>query len=300
MREEMREPAAPPRRMRRSKLFVPGSRPELMAKAARSEADILSLDLEDAVAPAEKAAARDAVATYLQTAPRGRQERAVRVNGLDSGIMIDDLFAVVNGGLDMVTVPKVESPQAIHVCEAVLAHLERKHRLSTPVAIMATLETPAGIRNAAAIAGASPRVAVLQFGLVDLATAMGVRPTGAALAAIRTTVALAAAEAGIVAMDTAFPEIRDTEGFEADALAAKQAGFCGKSCIHPLQVAAVNRIFSPTAAEVQDAVDLLVAFDRGIADGLGAIQFNGKMIDLPIADEARRLVAVGRELGIID
>lgn len=282
--------------LRRSKLFSPGSRPDMMAKAAASAADMLVFDLEDGVRPEDKAAARAHVRTALATLDCGRKERGVRINGLDSAHWLDDLTAVFCFQLDALHLPKVNGPREVWIVDAILADLERKAGRPQPVRLIPTLETPEGIQNAKAIATASPRVAALQFGLGDLTARLGLAPAAHRLAYFRTTVVLAAEAAGIGALDTVFFDIRDAEGYRADALEARGCGMRGKSCIHPSQVALANESFSPTAQEIARSRAVLEALENASA---GAVAVGGQMVDRPVAEAARRVLAQAAELGLI-
>ena len=279
----------------RSKLFVPGNRPDLMTKAAAGPADALSLDLEDAVPDAEKVAARSTVAQFLASrgAARGQGARTaiVRVNGRASGLMVADILAVAGAGLDIVNVPKCEDPRDLHVADALLDHVERERGLASgAIRLMPTIETPAGLRRAHEIATASPRNVALQLGLGDLKAATGLRPQTARLGPVRTMLVLAAAEAGLLAFDSAYVDIADSAGFEADAREARALGFAGKSCIHPRQVAPCNAAFGPDAEEIDEARALIAASRAAAADGRGAITFRGRLVDAVHAQEAAALL----------
>ncbi|MBL8384597.1 MAG: CoA ester lyase [Burkholderiales bacterium] len=290
-----------PRRLRRSKLFVPGVRGELFAKALAGPADAISFDLEDAVPADAKDRACQAVAAFLRArgaAAADGKEMIVRVNALSTGRMIEDLLAVAGPGLDTVNVPKVEGPREIIVADEVLRHAERAAGLAAgSIALMPTLESPAGLRRAHEIAVASPRVVALQLGTGDLKAATGMSVDTARLHAVRTLVVLAAAEAGVAALDSAFVNIADSAAFERDAAESRALGFAGKSCIHPSQVAACNRIFAPTAAELDDARALLAAYDAARARGVGAINHRGMLVDQVHALEARRLLQLAGDGG---
>lgn len=263
-----------------------------MIKAARGHAAALSFDLEDAVPEAEKATARLAITKFLERALGSTKSMIVRVNPLDSDLMIEDILAVTMPGLDIINVPKCAAPRDLHVADAVLRHAERVRGLEPgSIKLMATLETPAGIRRAHEIATASPRIVALQLGVGDLKATTGIVAKTANLHAVRTLVSLAAAEAGIVAFDSAYPDIADLAGFEADANAARDLGFGGKSCIHPSQVHACNRIFAPNEAELEDARALLAAYEEATASGTGAIKFRGRLVDAAHAADARALLA---------
>ncbi len=282
------------RQLRRSKLFVPGNRTDFLRKAAAGPADSLSLDLEDAVPAAEKVAARRTIADFItgEGAQSGKH-LVVRVNALDSSLMVGDILAVAVPGLHCINVPKCDGPRPLHVADAVLAHAEREHGLAEgSIALMANLETPAGLRNAHAIATACPRVKALQLGLGDLKAATGLRPETHRLVAIRTMTVLAAAEAGIEAYDSAWVDVADRAGFEADAMEARNMGFAGKSCIHPSQVEPCNRVFAPDAATMDDARALIEAYEAGEREGRGAILFRGRLVDAVHVIEARRMLGV--------
>lgn len=283
---------------RRSKLFTPGNRMAMIPKAAASEADVVVLDLEDAVGEAEKGTARKTVRTALESIDFGRREVGVRINGVDTPHWLEDLEAVVCARLDAIHVPKVESPREVWVVEAVLSALEARHACTRPVLVIPTLESAAGIENAKAIATCSRRVAALQFGLGDLRRELGLTPAPHRLAWFRTQVVLAASAARVPALDTVFFNFRDPDGYRLDAEEARACGFRGKSCIHPSQVAIANEVFSPTAEEVAQAREVLEAYEAAVARGQGSVGLHGRMIDKPVAEAARRLLALAGEGGL--
>ncbi|MEO6268949.1 MAG: CoA ester lyase [Lautropia sp.] len=277
----------------RSKLFVPGNRPERMHKAVALPADAVCLDLEDAVPPAEKANARAAVVKFLRGQPLS-QQLWIRVNSRDSGELVADVLALAGLAIDVINVPKAEHPRDVHLLDDLITHLERTGGCSGGFAIVPTIETATGLRNALAIAQASPRVVALQLGSGDLRKSTGILATREGLRPVRVMLSLAAAEAGIRALDSAYTDIANEAGFEAEAQDARALGFQGKSCIHPSQVAAANRIFLPTPDEIAQARAIVVAFDAALVKGIGAIQVDGKLVDGPIVDDARRLVALAQ------
>ncbi len=280
----------------RSKLFVPGNRPELFHKARRSGADAISIDLEDAVPAGEKDRARQLVQEFLAaecaegTSPGA--DIGIRLNSRPSGLMIEDVLAVVRPGLSIVNLPKVEDPADILLCADLLDHVERHRSFREPVRILATIESPAGIRHAAEIATAHPRLAGLQFGVGDFQIAMGMAANPARLMPAWMAVVGAAREAGIAPYDSAYAAVDDLDGFEAWAREAKACGFAGKSCVHPRQVAGCNRVFAPSATEIEDARAVVEAYDAALASGLGAITFRGRLVDFPIAEQARRIAGM--------
>jgi citrate lyase subunit beta/citryl-CoA lyase len=277
----------------RSKLFVPGSRPELFDKAMRSGADAISIDLEDAVASAERPMARQAVAQFLdlqadQEDPAG-PDVVVRVNSRVSGLMIEDLMAIVRPGLAVINLPKVEDPVDVVVCAEVIEYLVGQNDCPEPVTILVTLESPTGIRRADEIAKAHPLVTGLQFGVGDFAISMTMQASTTRLMPIWMSLVGAAREADIAVYDSAFTDIADLEGFDVWAREAKACGFVGKSCVHPSQVLPCNRVFNPTRREIEMAQEVVDAYDEAVAAGRGALTFKGQLVDYPIAEDARRI-----------
>ncbi|MDE2516860.1 MAG: CoA ester lyase [Rhodospirillales bacterium] len=277
----------------RSKLFVPGSRPELFAKAMASAADAVSFDLEDAVAAERKAEARACVAAMLDgLAPEHGKTVIVRVNPTDGRYFADDLAAIIRDGLDMVNIPKAETALQMRAVAAHLGEIEHARGIATPIRILANIETPRGLRLAAEIAAADPRIAGLQLGLGDLFEPHGIaRTERETVRAIQLAMRLAAAEAGIPAYDGAFVNVGDPDGFRAEAAAARRLGYSGKSCIHPSQIALANDVFRPSAAEIAHARRVLAAAETQLAAGTGAFLLDGVMIDEPFIAQARAVIA---------
>lgn len=278
----------------RSKLFVPGTRPELFDKAVLTGADAVSFDLEDAVALDRKADGRDAVARWLApTRTAAGPLTIVRVNALDTAFFAADLAAMAVTAVDIVNLPKIESPDEVAEVAARLAALERESGRGTPIGLLVNIETPKGLRRAAEIASADPRIVGLQIGYGDLFEPFGIdRGELDALNAVRFGVRLAAAEAGLPAYDGAFVGVDDLDGFRRECLAARRYGLAGKSCIHPTQVAIANEVFQPSANEVEHARRLLTAADAKLADGIGAFTLDGSMVDGPFIARARAVLAL--------
>jgi citrate lyase beta subunit len=284
----------------RSKLFVPGSRPELFAKALAGEADAISIDLEDAVAEERKAGARASVGDWLRTAtqPHGKLV-IVRVNAMDTPHFEADLAAVVRAGLHVLNLPKPQSADDVRAASEALARAESVNGVTDPVRLLLNIETPRALRNAAAIAGADPRVMGLQVGLGDLFETLGVdRREPSAVQQVLFAVRMAAGEAGVDAYDGAFANVRDTEGFIAEAQLARRLGYAGKSCIHPSQVALANAAFRPSDDEIAHARRVVQAAAEAQAAGLGAFLVDGRMIDKPFLLRARAIVATAQRLGL--
>ena len=280
----------------RSKLFVPGSRPELFPKALASPADALSFDLEDAVPEAGKAGARRLVGEALRAPEFAASKKIliVRVNGIGTPHFEADLAAVISPRLDLLNLPKAESADDIRAVAKIMARLEAERGVSRPIGLLANIESPRGLRLAAEIAGADPRVAGLQIGFGDLFEPLGIDRTDAAgVHQIQLAVRLAAGEAGIWACDAAFGNIKDADGYRAEALAAKRLGYLGKTCIHPSQVALANEIFRPTDEEIAFARRVVEAAAQTKA---GAFTVDGRMIDAPFLKRAHAVVAIARQL----
>lgn len=286
--------------MMRSKLFVPGSRPEFFEKAFIGPADALSFDLEDAVSPGKKGLARKHIHDALEHLPRVHDKlMIVRVNAVASPEFLEDIDAVVTEGIDEINLPKLESPDQLLRGVEIIAATEKRKNIRHRIGILANVESPKGMRRAAEIACASPRVTGLQYGLGDLFAPLRIERHESAIGSVRLTVRLAAAEAGIPAYDTAWTAIADTLGYEREARAALRMGFMGKTCLHPTQVPIANTVFTPSEGAVAWAVRVIAAVDAPENKGKGAFTIDGKMVDEPFFAEARATVALARRLKLI-
>ena len=278
----------------RSKLFVPGVRPELFAKALAGEADALSFDLEDSVPEARKDQAREQVAAFVQSPDvlAAHKLIVVRVNALGTPHLQADLAAIAHAGVALVNLPKVESGEQILEAVAMLERAEAGNGTATPLRLLANIETPRGLRVAAQIAGAHPRVAGLQLGLADLFEPFGIdRRDAANVHATLYAMRMAAAEANVFAWDAAYADIEDADGFRAEAGMARRLGYVGKSCIHPKQVALANAAFMPDAGEIAAARRIVAAAREAGDAGRGAFLVDGRMVDLPFLKRAEALLA---------
>jgi citrate lyase subunit beta/citryl-CoA lyase len=278
----------------RSKLFVPGARPELFAKAMAGEADALSLDLEDSVPATGKAGARAAVADFVcsEAVQALAKVVIVRVNAPETPWFEEDLRAVARPGVALINLPKLETPSAVRAAVRALEHAEAGNGVTTPIRLLLNIETPIALANATALAAAHPRVAGLQLGLGDLFEPLGIdRSDPANVHAVLFAVRMAAAQAGVFALDGAWPDIADTEGFSAEAQRARRLGYLGKSCIHPRQVALANAAFAPDEAELEAARRIVAAADEAALQGRGAFVVDGRMVDLPFLKRAQALLA---------
>lgn len=278
----------------RSFLFAPGNHPRKVEKVFTAGADAVILDLEDAVAVAEKPAARDAVAAAVAAAVGGRAY--VRVNALTTEFSFGDLEAVVIPGLAGVILPKAESAGDIQTADWMISALEAKRGMPPGgVDLIPIIETAQGLAAARRICATRPRVRRVAFGAGDYAADLGLEWTRAEteMAPAQAEVVLASRLADIEPpIDTVYIHIRDHEGFEASARRGRQTGFQGKLCIHPDQAPAANAVFGPTADEIAFARQVDAAFAEAEAAGSASIQIDGYFIDYPIVARARRTLAL--------
>ena len=287
-------PSPPPKPARlRSVLYMPGANERALVKARELPADALILDLEDAVAPAAKAQARDRVCAAAASGEYGSRVVTIRVNSIGTEWHADDVRAAAEAGPDAVVVPKVSSAAEVHGIERAL----RDAGAPDATAIWAMLETPAAMLDAAAIAQASPRLTVLVMGTNDLAAELYVESDpargdrGPLLAALSLCV-LAARASGRTILDGVYNDVRDLEGFEAECREGRRYGFDGKTLIHPGQVEPCNRLFSPSAQEIEHAHRVIAAFDEAQAAGAGVVTVDGRMIENLHVASARRVLGL--------
>jgi len=277
----------------RSLLFVPATSPHKAEKAFASAADGVILDLEDAVAVAEKPQARLTAAQLLKS----RRDTLVflRVNATTTPYCFDDLQAAAAAEIDGIVLPKAESAAELAMVDWLLAQLEAKAgRPVGGIEIMPIVETARGLAAAAGIAEASPRLRRLAFGAVDLALDMDIdiADEAGAMAHARFMLALASRQAGLQGpMDTVFVDIRDPEGLRTSAMRARAMGFSGKCCIHPAQLEVVNAVFTPSEADLLRARAVVAAFEQAEAAGAAAVSVDGAMVDYPVYEKARRVLA---------
>lgn len=278
----------------RSKLFVPGIRPELFAKALASDADGLSFDLEDSVPEEAKALAREHLAALLGSTELrvSRKCVVVRINPLGSTHFDQDMAQLARPGVHWINLPKVESGDDVLRAVDALERAEAANAVEAPIRLLVNIETPRGLRMSASIAAAHPRVIGLQLGLADLFAPFGIdRADAKNVHAVMLAMRLSAAEAGVLACDAAFIDVHDSEGFIAEAQMARSLGFVGKSCIHPRQIALANEAFRPTSVEVDAARRIVEAADLAASRGHAAYVVDGRMIDVPLLERARTMVA---------
>ncbi|RAH97783.1 CoA ester lyase [Acuticoccus sediminis] len=277
---------------RRSLLFTPATRPDRFAKAAASGADIVCVDLEDAVAPQEKDGARAEAIAWLTGAATGeRFERAVRINALTTRAGLLDLAALADArpASGLVFLPKVETPGEVRVADAILSEAGATCTLG------ALIESGDGLDAVHDIAAASRRLRVLLFGAVDFSADLGLDLSPGPLAYARGRLVHAARRAGCSLLDVPSLDFRDNDAVAAEAEAARAMGFTGKAAIHPANVAAINAVFTPSVAEVAEAARVLAAFD---AMGTGVAVLDGKLIEAPVVRTMRARLEAARAAGM--
>jgi citrate lyase subunit beta/citryl-CoA lyase len=277
-------------RPRRSVLYMPGANTRALEKARSLPADALIFDLEDAVAPEAKEAARTNVVLAAESKAYGKREIVIRCNGLGTPWGEADIAAIAQSGADAILVPKVESAaQVTHV----VSMLDTAGAPST-MAVWAMMETPKGMLRAEEIAGAHPRLGLFVMGTNDLVKDMRARHTPMRLPMITALgIGMLAARAyGLAILDGVYNDIQDAEGFRAVCQQGLEMGFDGKTLIHPSQVEPCNEIFAPTAAELEMAGKIVAAFKAAQAEGKGVVTVDGRMIENLHVEQAERALAL--------
>lgn len=287
--------------MRRSLLFLPGNTPNMLINGSCLGADAVIFDLEDAVSPAEKDAARILVRNTMTYMDFRGCERVVRINGIDTPYWKEDLDEILPCRPNLILLPKTGSAADIREADAYITETEKRLGLAAgAVGLVALIETALGVENAFAIASASPRVAALFLGAEDLTADLRCKRTkeGREIEYARTRLVTAARAAGVDVYDTPFTDVNDDEGIETDAALAKALGFTGKASISPRHVETINRVFSPSQAEIDYAYEVMETIRLAKEQGKGAVALRGKMIDAPIVERARQTIAMAREMGL--
>jgi malyl-CoA/(S)-citramalyl-CoA lyase len=313
-----------PARLNRSELAVPGSNPSFIEKATKSQADVIFLDLEDAVAPDEKVQARKNVIAALNDLDWGRRTLSVRINGLDTHYMYRDVVDVLEQGgdrLDLIMIPKVGTAADIYAVDMLVSQVEAAMGRSKRIGFELIIETALGMQNVHAIAAASKRIESLHFGVADYAASTRARTvviggphpdyhvlTDADADGHRAVhwgdmwhyalarMVVAARANGLRPLDGPFGDFSDPEGFRAQAMRAAVLGCEGKWAIHPSQVDLANAVFTPTEAEVTKARRILEAMDQAQKSGAGAVALDGRLIDIASIKQAENLVRKAQQV----
>ena len=295
-------------RRRRSIHFVPGGNVRMMEKALTLPADVLILDLEDAVAPDRKAATRPIVRQWLSDLDFGGRERWVRMNPIYGELGALDIEETIAARPHGYVVPKPRRASDVRDIAQLLDREEERHGVphgSTKILLIAT-ETPEGLLNIREISVASPRIVGISWGIEDLGAAMGlpkVRDAENRYLDIpryaRVMCAVAASAAGVEALDTVYTDIPDLDGLRRECREGVAMGFSGKISIHPDQIEVINREFTPSKAEAEDALALIAAFEEHTRKGAGAFAWKGQMMDQPHLTRAKKIADRARQAGVI-
>ena len=308
------QPAAPSR-PNRCQLFGPGSRPEIFPKMAKSDADVINLDLEDSVSPGDKAEARSNIISALSDVDWGNKTISVRINGLDTPYWyrdVVDLMEKAGDRVDQIMIPKAGNAKDLYAVDALVSAAESAAGLGKRVSFEVIIETAAGLANVNDIAAASPRLQAMSLGAADYAASMGMATTGIggtqsgyymlADGEDRTmsfpdpwhmaTVAIVAAcrTHGVLPIDGPFGDFSDDAGFTAQAKRAATLGMVGKWAIHPKQVALANDVFTPSAETLAEAKEILAAMEEAQNSGQGAAVYKGRLVDLASIRQAEVIV----------
>jgi malyl-CoA/(S)-citramalyl-CoA lyase len=316
---------APPARPNRCQLFGPGSRPAIFEKMAASAADVINLDLEDAVAPGDKASARKNVIEGINDVDWGGKTLSVRINGLDTEYWYRDVVDVLEQAgerLDLIMIPKVGNAGDIYAVDALVSAIEMAKGRKKRIGFEVIIETAAGLAHVEEIAMSSPRMQTMSLGAADYAASMGMQTTGiggtqanyymlddADGAAPRArhladpwhqpTVAIVAAcrTHGLLPVDGPFGDFSDEAGFRAQASRSATLGMVGKWAIHPKQVALANEVFTPSAAQIAEAREIIAAMAEADRAGQGAAVYKGRLVDLASIRQAEVIVKQAEMIG---
>jgi citrate lyase subunit beta / citryl-CoA lyase len=292
-------PPSPKDRLRRSRLYLPGSEPKYYINASLHGPDAVILDLEDSVHRGEKDAARILVRNALRAVDFGSSERMVRINQLPLGL--EDLAEIIGESPDLILIPKVEESEQVREVDRMITEIKSRHGITRPIWIMPILESALGIENALAVATVSENVAALTIGLEDYTADLGVEKTaqGTESQYARSRVVNAARAAGVQAIDSVFGDVADLDGLRRWGKASRAAGFEGMGCIHPGQIRVIHQAFQPTAVEIEKAQKVVAAFEEAQSKGLSVVSLGSKMIDPPVVQRALKLVERAKAMGAI-
>jgi citrate lyase subunit beta/citryl-CoA lyase len=284
----------------RSHLFVPANRANMVEKAHQIPADVIVLDLEDSVPPAEKEAARAGLRDAIASLSAAGKTVHVRVNHLSTGLTRDDLDAAIGPGLSGLVFPKVDAAADIRELDVLIRQQEVHHQVRAGTNVLIPhIESARGLLRCEDIALASTRIGGLSVGAEDFVTDLGVArtPGGVELEYARRVIVHVCAAYGLQPLDIVYSHFQDEAGLLADARFGRSIGFKGKYVIHPAQVEATNAVFAPSAEEVEAARRVVAAFEAALAQGHASTQIDGRMVDTPVARRARDVIAFSEALG---
>lgn len=284
---------------RRTMLFIPGNNPSMILNGHVFGSDSIIYDLEDAVSPGEKDAARILVRNILSQGNFTHVENVVRINALNTEFWKKDLDEILPVGIDIILVPKVEYKEDIHRVESYMEELGKKQGINIDdIMIMPLIETALGIENAFEIGVSSERIVGLFLGAEDLTADMGAKRTkeGEEIFYSRSRIVMAAKAAGIDVIDTPFTDVNDDEGLLVDAKFAKDLGFTGKSLISPRHIDTVNKVFTPSLEDYEYAKRVIYTIEKAEKEGKGVVALDGKMIDAPIVNRANQVIEMWKSI----
>jgi len=286
-------------RFRFSRLYLPGNNPGLMINAGLHSADGIILDLEDSVAPDKKDEATILVRNALRQIDFCGAERMVRINQGERGI--SDLKQIIPHNVNLILIPKCESPDYIFVVEKEIEAITKKLKLKNQVFLMPIIESAIGVENAYAIAKSSENIVAMAIGLEDYTADLGVQRTAEGKESFyaRTRLVVAAKAAGIQPIDSVFSDVSDMEALRATVLVSKSLGFEGMGCIHPRQIPVIREGFAPDEAEIEKSKQIVLAWDSAMKNGLGVVALGSKMIDPPVVARAQKTIDLAIRLGLI-
>src|SRR6266516_831719 len=297
-------------RLRRSELSTPASNERMIEKAVASNADLVFLDLEDSVSPNEKVSARAKVISALKTLDWGKKTRAFRINDLETEYAYQDIISVVEEAgeyLDIIIIPKVKSAKDIWWVDVLLAQIEKRLKRPWRIGLEVLIEEVEAIINIEEIARASSRLEALIFGPADYSASQGMDSKviegqldtypGDPWHYARNRIAIAARAAGIDAVDGAFPDYKNLDGYRRECTRSKTLGFVGKWAIHPGQIDVANQVYAPSQEEVDYASKLDALYREGQEKGLGAVVFEGRMIDMALVRNASNVIEKAEMIG---
>ncbi len=290
------------KKLRRTMLFCPATNPKLYLDAPLYEPDCIIFDLEDAVKYSQKLEARDLLAEALSSLNFKDVEIFARINPLYTEFGEDDVRVLVKAGLRQMRLPMCETKENVLELDKLLSEVEKSCGLEEGICkIQCSIETPLAVENVFEIASASKRIISISFGAEDYTRLLGVDRTKDAkeLFYARSRVANAASIARIDAMDTVWADFNDLEGFENEVKDAKQLGFSGKSCIHPSQIEIVHNVFTPDMVEVEKSLRIMKVVKEANIEQGGVIQVDGKMIDIPVIEKAKRIIELAVGAGMV-
>lgn len=291
-------PASAKDRLRRSRLYLPGTEPKYAINAGLHGPDAIILDLEDSVHPAEKDAARILARNTLRAVSFGACERMVRINQLPLGL--EDLAEIIPEAPDLILMPKVEHPGQVTQVDNMIAELKVRHQINRPIWLMPILESGEGVESAGSIAAASENVVALTIGLEDYTADLGVVKTseGRESQYARSRLVNAARAAGVQAIDSVYTDIADMDGLRRWGENSRALGFEGMGCIHPAQIPVIHCAFAPSPAEIEKAQKIVGAYEEAQQRGIAVVSLGSKMIDLPVVQRALKLVARAKQMGL--